>query len=803
MVDNELITKVRVRNVKSILSNVFQSSGGGTLTSGNGTTANGTAVDLGGDLTGDVTINGASTYSVNLGGLFSASPLVNFNVYSASDVYFSGNGGSSDFSISPAGSQMTSTFTNSLRYNGTELNLLLGITDGVSAEGFQIDNSGTIKLRIPKTGSNWQLNLGSDATGDTYYRNSSGYFTRLAAGTNGHVLTLSGGIPSWAAPSGGISGLTTGRIPFAASATTLTDDATLAWDNTDKKLTFGTHFAKSHSTGLYMGKTVGSAGMSGGVYNVVIGEDAGLAFTSAARNILLGHDAGRAITSAHYNIAIGEAALRLSTTSGENVGIGYRALYQATGEDNVGIGFGAGMQMSGSGRNNIFMGYYAGAQSGASGTNAYTDGDHSIFIGSYAYAPNATEDSQINIGNTFFARGNSGSNPIPDVQTGRVGIFIDNPTARLHVPATTATANTASLKIPSGTLLTTPEAGAVEADANALYWTNNAGTRIDLSGTGFSDPMTTRGDIIIRNAANATARLGVGANTYVLTSDGTDVSWAAPSGGGSSVFSDLTAAAGANTINNAANAQEWQWNTLGAGTGLLLSSSSTAAASNTNTLFRVNQTGANATSTQTTYSGYFSNTKTGTSATNVGLFTTATGGSTNLALHALGGIRLETTASNYVAVKSTSGAEWFNFDNARVVYLNSAGSSDRITPTSGTLAFLAANATAIDHYTFTGSNALTATSGTARMMVLSKGITVSSGTTTFTALDVTGTYNITGGTLTVNGIKYAPTLTSMTGATHYFINAASGRVLLGGLPTSSAGLATGEIWNNSGVINIV
>ena len=174
-----------------------------SLTNGNGTTANGTAVDLGGDLTGDVTINGASTYSVNLGGLFSASPLVNFNVYSASDVYFSGDGGSSDFAISAAGAQLTSTFANALRYNGTELNLLLGITDGVSAEGFQIDNNGTIKLRIPKTGSNWQLNLGTDATGDTYYRNSSGYFTRLPVGTNGHVLTLASGIPSWAAPAAG------------------------------------------------------------------------------------------------------------------------------------------------------------------------------------------------------------------------------------------------------------------------------------------------------------------------------------------------------------------------------------------------------------------------------------------------------------------------------------------------------------------------------------------------------------------------------------------------------------------------
>ncbi len=45
--------------------------------------------------------------------------------------------------------------------------------------------------------------------------------------------------------------------------------------------------------------------------------------------------------------------------------------------------------------------------------------------------------------------------------------------------------------------------------------------------------MTTRGDIIIRNASNVTARLAKGTATYVLTSDGTDVAWAAPGGGGS------------------------------------------------------------------------------------------------------------------------------------------------------------------------------------------------------------------------------------------------------------------------------
>jgi hypothetical protein len=47
---------------------------------------------------------------------------------------------------------------------------------------------------------------------------------------------------------------------------------------------------------------------------------------------------------------------------------------------------------------------------------------------------------------------------------------------------------------------------------------------------GFADPMTTRGDVIVRNAANTTARLGIGLTGKVLTSDGTDITWEDPSG---------------------------------------------------------------------------------------------------------------------------------------------------------------------------------------------------------------------------------------------------------------------------------
>lgn len=44
------------------------------------------------------------------------------------------------------------------------------------------------------------LTLGSDATGDIYYRNAGGLLTRLGIGSAAQVLTVSSGIPSWQTP---------------------------------------------------------------------------------------------------------------------------------------------------------------------------------------------------------------------------------------------------------------------------------------------------------------------------------------------------------------------------------------------------------------------------------------------------------------------------------------------------------------------------------------------------------------------------------------------------------------------------
>lgn len=58
---------------------------------------------------------------------------------------------------------------------------------------------------------------------------------------------------------------------------------------------------------------------------------------------------------------------------------------------------------------------------------------------------------------------------------GRVGIGTITPSALLHLAAGTATAGTAPLKFTSGTLLTTPEAGAIEFNTDSYYGTITTG----------------------------------------------------------------------------------------------------------------------------------------------------------------------------------------------------------------------------------------------------------------------------------------------------------------------------------------
>lgn len=107
----------------------------------------------------------------------------------------------------------------------------------------------------------------------------------------------------------------------------------------------------------------------------------------------------------------------------------------------------------------------------------------------------------------------------------KMGVMQTTPTAKLHISGGTATANTAPLKIDSGTALTTTEDGAFEYHSSHLYFT-------------------------------------IGSTRYQLDQQTTT----------SLPLSSITAATTSNTINNVANAQTWNWNSLTTGSAFTLGS---------------------------------------------------------------------------------------------------------------------------------------------------------------------------------------------------------------------------------------
>ena len=169
-------------------------------------------------------------------------------------------------------------------------------------------------------------------------------------------------------------------------------------------------------------------------------------------------------------------------------------------------------------------------------------------------------------------------------------------------------------------------------------------TVLDRSGGGITD---LTGDVTASGTGSvattlATVNSNVGSFTNAnLTVNAKGLITAASngSGGGSGSLSALTAATAANTINNVNNIQEWQWNGLTSASGALkLSTNSTAiSGANTAQLLRIDLTGANASSAQSTWGQYIRNVKTGTTSTNVGLAIEVANATTNYALTTSGG----------------------------------------------------------------------------------------------------------------------------------------------------------------------
>jgi len=197
-------------------------------------------------LTGDKTIRGAGSYSLSLGE--SGHELTTLNSLSSTVSLVSSQSG-----IGTSGA-LTLGATSSIRnanwaaevglssvalstnsYGQVYLDATKTVINGPSGQAstdpeIGIAADGIYLRQGTNVGEGITISLGSDAAGDIHYVNASGYQARRAIGSSGDVLTVSGGLPVWAAP-------TVYGDMFLANTQTVTaaktfNNATLLMNNT-------------------------------------------------------------------------------------------------------------------------------------------------------------------------------------------------------------------------------------------------------------------------------------------------------------------------------------------------------------------------------------------------------------------------------------------------------------------------------------------------------------------------------------------------------------------------------------------
>jgi hypothetical protein len=115
----------------------------------------------------------------------------------------------------------TLTVSNSLTFTGTDGNSFAFPSGGGTVATLASTQAFTNKTLSGSTNvlGGVTMTLGSDATGDLYYRNVGGILTRLPIGTASQVLTVSGGLPTWQAGSSAGS-ITAGTTTIGGTCST-------------------------------------------------------------------------------------------------------------------------------------------------------------------------------------------------------------------------------------------------------------------------------------------------------------------------------------------------------------------------------------------------------------------------------------------------------------------------------------------------------------------------------------------------------------------------------------------------------
>jgi hypothetical protein len=337
-------------------------------------------------------------------------------------------------------------------------------------------------------------NINGGINGDLLYQNGPSSTTKLPIGANTYVLTSNGTTPTWTAPS------VVAPTPNLSQVLTTGNSAGSTSLNMNNNAISSVSTLGVSSTSTFLDTVsvnVTASGTSKAAINLrdITSQDYITVIPNNTSGTLNGIVQPNDSSIVSINSAIDTKNIVLTTHSSTKCGVRITPTTALIGAGGSG-GFNPTSSIS------------------FSGTSATITGDLNMGTGSITNATamtattfngslNGNASSATNVNLSATATGNPYYLVMSATQSGTSSLLTDNSGASYNSGTNTAVMN-------------------ITGDAaNALACSGNSATATSIAGG-------TAGDLLYQSSANNTAKLGIGANTYILTSNGSAPVWSAP-----------------------------------------------------------------------------------------------------------------------------------------------------------------------------------------------------------------------------------------------------------------------------------